>query len=215
MWMRTIVVLLAGTTFLASRADAAEYAGVDLPALVGAAPAYGDSISVEFDLGREFTSVHRVLLVLRAHTTPGVLESCGYMYEPEPCTTGPLHIGFLATLPAPGLVSSHTAIEGFGSSFGGERAGIFQLFGSSDYEHLHDGQGTLTLGWNGVSFIPEALVTLLEAPTGFIEEATLIAEVTPVDTPVPVPEPPDSAAALAAVGSALAMRLFSHRHRRA
>jgi hypothetical protein len=175
----TALCCLAAMT-VAEPINAQQSFSLDLPQLVGDAPAYGSSAQVAFDFEREFAHVERAVLVLRVAGTPARIQSCGASLhidrKPEPCEDGVREIGLIAMLVGGG---TNTVIEGL-RSHPRELAGVFQTsFGSYNFDHLRDGAGTLALGWNLVIAAPPGSIQILEPPTATIFAAQILIEATP------------------------------------
>jgi hypothetical protein len=180
---KTIAALccLAALT-VAEAINAQQAFSLDLPQLVGDAPAYGSSTQISFDFEREFSHVERAVLVLRVAGTPARTRSCPGSFvidsKPGPCGDRVKTIDLVATLVgAPTGVSTHALIEGL-RSHPRELAGVFQIsFGSYHFDHLRDGAGVLELSWNLLLSSPG--LELLEPPAATISGAQILIEATP------------------------------------
>ena len=138
------VLALAVTAILVPTNARGEF--FSLPELIGPAPIYNVSepIVVQFDLGREFTEVHDVLLMLEAIVTPLTFQYCGTSYDPQPCELRVVNSGFLVRLDDPIGFDTYASIEGFRSNLPTKNAGVFQRsFLDFSFDHLRDGQATL------------------------------------------------------------------------
>ena len=161
--------------------------------------------TVSFDLGVEFLEISRVSLEIEARVYAKEFDSCGTVFNPQPCTHETLLLGFFGRLDTEDVLAS-TSVISEALSFSAdphatEGAGIdvanfnAQLVG---WDYLLDGAGNLTLHWNDVLLLPGAVIRNVVPPSGNIASARLIVE------GVVVPEP--SPSLLLAVGLAILAR---------
>lgn len=176
-FLRTPAIALVSVLLLPLTADA-QFFRID--ELIGPAPQYGSGTTIEFDLGREFTEVREVVLLIEAIVTPLTVISCGSISNPEPCTERLLHVGFFARIDDPDAGFLSAEVEGFRSDRAVRNAGAFnQVFLDFDYASLRDGKGELTLYWNAPLFTTGASSRRDLLPSGEILDAVLVVDGTP------------------------------------
>ena len=163
---------------------------VPLPDLVGVFDASGGGKAASFDFNQQFSEIENVWIEIEAHVFAVEFEYCGTINYPEPCVHQVVLVGFYALLDTEGHpVHPHQQSEtlSFGDRDALEGWGVdivpFSVRFVQDFDHLLDGEGSLTLFWNRLLFFPEAVVFNFIDPSGEIFSARLLVEGTPIPEP--------------------------------
>jgi hypothetical protein len=182
---------------------------VPLPELVGAVD-YPAAIETSSDFGQQFSSIENVFIEAEAHVFATQFDTCGTIFNPQPCVHEIILLGFFAQLHTEGFPRFST-IPSHGLSYGDLRdlegsgtdsAAFRDEFIDSDFVFLLDGRGGLTLFWNDISVNPDLIIKNVIPPSGEIFNARLIIE------GAPIPEPSTGLLVAAGLGVLAAVRRF-------
>lgn len=165
---------------------------VSLPDLVGEVdflPSTGGR-EASFDVGLGFSEIESVWIEVEAQVFAKEFDVCGTVFDPQPCVHVVQLLGFFAIMDkedSPSLLTVFSDGLSFSDDFRAlEGSGVDvvpfnnRLVG---WDFLLDGQGSLTLFWNGAAGIPERRIRNVIQPSGEIFNARLIIEGTPIPGP--------------------------------
>lgn len=165
---------------------------VPLPDLVGVIdfPVSGPGREASVDVGQQFSEIQSVSIEVEAEVFAREFDYCGTVFVPLPCDHRLELLGFFSLFdkedsPTVGIINTggltfsddSSAPEGYGidvAEFNNPLVG---------WDFLLDGEGRLTLFWNGSFGFPGDIRINVVEPSGEIFSARLIIEGTPVPEP--------------------------------
>lgn len=120
------------------------------------------SRAASFDFGRQFAAIQSVSIEIEERESALVFDECGSLSNPQPCVRRTLLLGFFVVmdeedLPFPGSISTGVSMPGTREALQGSgiASGEFTNSSPTAWDLLLDGEGSITLLWNSLSFIPE------------------------------------------------------------
>jgi hypothetical protein len=182
--------LVAFLSFLPGTGFAASFSA-PLPDLVGVVDfTLTTGKEASFDFGQPFSSIQNVWIEVEAQVFAHEFDVCGTVFDPQPCEHVIQLLGFVSLMdiedsPVLGIVFSG------GLSFSDDLE-VLEASGTAiseftntsvGWDFLLDGQGSLTLFWNGTLGDPDRMILNVIEPSGEIFNARLIVEGTPVPEP--------------------------------
>jgi len=162
-----------------------------LPELVGVVDfTLTTGTEASFDFGQRFSSIENVWIEVEAHVFAHEFDVCGTVIDPQPCEHVIQLLGFFSLMdiedsPILGFVFSG------GLSFSDDLE-VLEASGTAiseftntsvGWDFLLDGQGSLTLFWNGTLGDPDRIILNVIEPSGEIFNARVIVEGTPIPEP--------------------------------